>query len=214
MVFKEKRTIAFVIIVISVFLSANYLRIPRAEKKGEAYVLPLTIGQWEGSEVQYNRELLTSWLGTQAILFRSYKNETRGYDVTVYIAYYDTLDSSDMAHAPEVCYPGQGWKITSSSDVPFVLSGNNARVKRMVIEKDSAREVVYSWWETGNRVFPYNSWYHLYQILNKFTFKDTSSIWVRISSETNGDSGQGEEMIRLFCKDAAPLLANYFREKI
>jgi EpsI family protein len=217
MVYKDKRAIAFLVTVLSVFLVTGYLENPAEKNPGDIYSLPLTIGQWEGNDVEYDPELLASWLGTTKIVFRNYRNRVNGYDVTLYVAYYKDFESSDKAHAPEVCYPGQGWEVRSDGDVQYELSGSNAHFRRMTVEKNSEQEIVYSWWQTGKKIIPYNSWYHLNQILNKITFQDTSAIWVRISAGISGDQGKnthGEDMIKVFCKDAAPLFTNYFQHKV
>jgi EpsI family protein len=120
-----------------------------------------------------------------------------------------------MAHAPEVCYPGQGWKILSDKDTQFTTSsGIPVSYKNMFIEKEDVNEVVYSWWQTKDKIFAGNSWYHLSQIVDKVLARDTSSIWVRISAENpkgKEKGNSGEAMIRAFCEEAVPLFPNYFK---
>jgi len=215
MVLKEKRVIILIIVVLAVFFVANSFRSsPDRPPITEAYSLPLTFGTWEGTDLVYNRELLTSWLGTDFITFRNYENRANGHVVTLYLAYYPDLDSSDMAHSPEVCYPGQGWKITKDDDIDIMISGRRENVMRLDIHKGSEQQVVYSWWQTENRIIGENAWYHLYQILNKVARRDTSSIWVRISTESaKGPEGEDpeEDVLVPFSNDIADLLANYFK---
>lgn len=212
MVFKDKRNLIFILVVLALFLATSYPQRLTEEKKGEVYFLPLTIGQWRGLDMQYDRDLLASWLGHPEITFRNYRNELKDYNVSIYIAYYRNLEASDKAHAPDVCYPGQGWQVVSDEDVAFDFPHKKTRIRRMDVEKDSEHQVVYSWWETSRRIIPYNSWYHLYQILNKITFQDTAAIWVRISSES-ADRNAGEEAVKAFCRDAAPMFDNYFKQQ-
>lgn len=211
MVLKDKRNLIFISIVLVLFLATFYLQVHK-EEKGGAYLLPLTIGQWQGLDMQYDRDLLASWLGHPEITFRNYRNESKGYNVSVYIAYYKNLEASDKAHAPDVCYPGQGWQVVSDENTALDLQRKETRIRRMDVRKGSEHQVVYSWWQTSRRIIPYNSWYHLYQIFNKITFRDTAAIWVRISSDTT-DGNTGEEAVKAFCRDAAPMFDNYFRQR-
>jgi EpsI family protein len=213
MVFREKKVIVFVGCVLAVFLATTLAKMPsQAERKG-VYAFPAAVGAWQASDLPIYKEMFT--LGTKHMVFRQYRNSGNGAVVTVYIAYYPDLESSDLAHAPEVCYPGQGWEILSNDEKRLALStGVGIPVKRMVIEKGGEQEVVYSWWQTQGRILASNSWYHLYQIMNRIAFKDTSSIWVRISARAGIESSkpQAERTVQEFCDAAAPLMSNFFQE--
>ncbi len=214
MVFKEKKTLIFVIVVLVVFFMANYFRLFPSNSTKNVYSLPLTFGQWQGSDLTYDRELFISWLGTDQLIFRQYRNITNDHIVNLYLAYYPNMESSDMAHSPEVCYPGQGWEIKTNNDIDYILSGRKVHVKRMHILKNAEQEVVYSWWQTRNTIIAENSWYHLAQILNRICFLDTSSIWVRVSAEPSGrekNIGSAEDAVRAFCNDTSTLLVHYFQ---
>lgn len=213
MVFKEKRTLAFIAVILALFLGAHLLKEPpRSGNHPAPYAFPATMGQWQGSDLPMDRDLLTSWLGTDNMVFRQYHDESRGYAVSLYLAYYADMSSSDMAHAPEVCYPGQGWRIVANQEIEPGLSARDMRVKRMQIARHAQREVVYSWWQTRDRIIPSNSWYRLNQIISRISRNDSASIWVRISAD-EGPDDQGEDMVRAFCEEALPLLANYFQPR-
>lgn len=215
MVFKEKRVIAVVVVVLAVFLLVSSYKTGRRPHNPQAYAFPVTFGAWTGTDLTENIELLKSWLGTQFITFRNYQNGANGKVVTLYIAYYPDLDSADMAHSPEVCYPGQGWEVTGSDDTDIFLSGKRVSVKRMMIRKDSVDELVYSWWQTKDTIIAGNSRYHLFQLLNKISRRDTASLWVRVSTVSErgvGGSDHGKDVLTPFCSDISSLLANYFRQ--
>jgi len=217
MVLKEKRTIIFIAAVLIIFLGTRSFMVPQhRQDQGSVYAFPTTMGQWQGNDVSFDRDLLASWLGTNNMVFRRYHDDSRGYAVTVYIAYYQDMGTSDLAHAPEVCYPGQGWKIVSNREIDFVPAGSGINVKRMHIARNMEQEVVYSWWQTRERIIPSNSRYRLYQIINRISGNDIASIWVRVSAESAGPGRTddlGEEMVNAFCGEALPLLANYFKSR-
>lgn len=211
--FKEKRTVIFIVLVFVVFLSARYFQCFDHTKPSEVYHFPEKIGIWQGHEIDHNSEQLSSWLSTENIVFRQYRSSETNTAVSVYIGYYRDLESSNMAHSPEVCYAGQGWKVLSQKSVQVAFASSKAKVKRMTVQKGREREVVYSWWQTGDGVYPNNYWYHLHQFLKKLALGETSSIWVRVSAVTAGSGFPGapeENAIRAFCMDAAPHFFHYF----
>jgi len=217
MVLKEKRSIIFIGVVLLIFLGTRYLMMPQQSNDQEdVYTFPITIGKWHGHDMPFDRELLSSWLGTNYIVFRRYDNDSGGGMISVYIAYYQDMKASDLAHAPEVCYPGQGWKILSNQGININLLGRDIKVKRMYIERNMEHEVVYSWWQTREKIIPSNSLYRLHQVINKISQRGTASIWVRVSGESSGAGIQGnagEGMVLEFCNEALPLLTNYFQSR-
>ncbi len=213
MAFPYKRTTVFVVAILAVFTAASFLSRSPTDRDGTGYALPDVIGDWEGRDVSFDRDLLVSWLGTDEMVFRSYRNRGTGQVVTLYLAYYPDMEASDMAHEPEVCYPGQGWSILSGGRARMGLAGGTVRVKRLSIGKGSSREVVYSWWQAGDRVVAENWSYRLYQIANRLAGRDTSSLWVRVSSEHAGEAPGapgGDDAIAAFCADLHPMLKGYF----
>ncbi len=213
MALPEKRTIAFVSIVLFVYLITNYFNWSPLRCSEKAYSLSESIGVWQGREVSFERERLTEWLGTKNIVFREYRNTKTGDVIVLYVAYYKNMEASDLAHAPEVCYPGQGWSIKFNKDIEVTSLNRKNKVKRIIIEKDTRKEVVYSWWQVGDTLIASNSWYRLNQIYRRLCSLNTASIWVRISVETAGkdkDRIPEETVLVDFMNDAAPALKNYF----
>jgi len=215
-VIKEKRTIIFLSVVIAVFIFSSYFRWAPEKHLEKVYSLPLAFDRWKGFDLSYDHALLTSWLGTDNIVFRRYQDLSKGQVVTIYIAYYPNIESSDKAHAPEVCYPGQGWEVKSNKNIDVMIYGSTVKIKRMCIERNAEHQVVYSWWQTSSNIIAGNTWYHLEQIFKRLRLLDTSSIWVRISSESvpvSYNKYSGEAAVKAFSKDVAPYLSNYFQQK-
>lgn len=208
-----KSSLVLAALILAVFGLVVYAQRPEERPAFNGYTLPESIGRWSGVEVNFDRERLESWLGTRWMVFREYRNAFGDATVTVYVAYYPNLEASDMAHEPEVCYPGQGWSIRSDTLAPLGLSDGVVQVKRMVIKKGSRHEVVYSWWQTRDRVMASNWSYHLRQVAGRLAGRGTSSLWVRVSAEYRGNvlsTSDGDRVIAEFCSELYPLLKNYF----
>lgn len=216
MAIKEKRTILFTITVLAVFVAVNLVGRMARVPSNAVYDLPLIIGTWMGSDVTYDRDLLFAWLGIDRMVFRNYKNSENGKEVTLYVAYYDDMSHSDKAHVPEVCYPGQGWTVEANEKIDLVFAGKKFSIKRVFIEKNNVRQVVYSWWQTRYEVIAGNEWYRLAQVKNRLMFRDTPSIWVRVSSEYDDKEvtqSAAEKDLKEFCGFMTPFLNNYLKTK-
>ncbi len=215
MAFPYKRTSVFVVAVLAVFLAASFLAHQPVSREGAAYALPDVIGAWEGRDVSFDRDLLVSWLGTDTMVFRTYWNRETGQVVTLYLAFYPDMEASDMAHEPEVCYPGQGWTILSAARTRMDEDGKAVHVKRLLISKGPSHEVVYSWWQVGDSVIAENWTYRLLQITNRLSGRDTASLWVRVSSKLTGEASGGtggDDAIQAFCSDLQAFLKGYFHQ--
>jgi len=215
MVQKNKNIIILVIITIVVFIITSWVSFSRQNQLTSTnFSFPTSFGSWTSQEVQFDTKLLKSWLGTDSIVFRTYTNISKDYTITLYIAFYPSINAADKAHSPEVCYPGQGWTIKGDASTKIIILGKPVKVKRLIIEKGQEHELVYSWWQTADAIYAQNSTYHLAQIFQSVKSTDSSSIWVRVSAsieKENGINKNNEKSIQAFCNDAAPQLVKYFR---
>jgi EpsI family protein len=163
------------------------------------------IGEWTGEDIQPGDDDPQAALGADKVVFRSYRS---GRDTVVLcLACFYDVDSADMAHAPEVCYPALGWTIRESAVVQKTLGGSPTMISRMVVEKPMKRELVYNWWITGGRIIPGNSLNRLYQVLGSVLGRPSSTVWVRISMEPGPDQDRDEERLTLFAAELVPLLS-------
>jgi len=213
---KEKRAILYTIAVLAVFVAVNLVERMARVTPVTGYDLPLVIGPWLGSDVPYDREQLIAWLGMNRMIFRNYTNGENGKEVSLYIAYYVDMMHSDKAHAPEVCYPGQGWSVESIENIDLTFAGKKFTIKRFYIEKNKVHQVVYSWWQTRYEVVAANEWYRLAQVKNRLMFRGTPSLWVRVSAEyddTEAARQAAEKDLNEFCRLMTPFLAHYLEAK-
>lgn len=196
------------VLALSVYGSSHGLKRALCSECTCTYTVPDTIGQWIGSDVDADIEGLKEAIGAQRAVFRTYR---RGRDeVSLYLAYYKDVNSANMVHAPEVCYSGQGWTLKENDIVPRKLGSRHAMVNRMVIEKLERQELVYAWWQTGDKTIPRNSVNRFYQVMRSITGKYPSTVWVRISVALSGENAGDEDRLRMFGGQLMPLLGNYF----
>lgn len=74
--------------------------------------------------------------------------------VIAYIGYYDDIAKILEVHTPERCYPGQGWKITSTGESKAAMfRGRSIPAKEILVEKEGSRRLVLWWYTAGSRPF-------------------------------------------------------------
>ena len=78
----------------------------------------------------------------------------KGKGINLYIAYYADQKFGPAPHSPELCIPGDGWKITSNE--PYELKnkkGEAIEVNRLIITKGEHTIITYYWLKQGSKTF-------------------------------------------------------------
>lgn len=90
--------------------------------RGTLERLPMSIGQWVGSDVSLGKELVRA-TDTDDHVSRSYTKRSGRARVSLFIGYGVRL--RDLApHRPEVCYSGSGWTLDSTSKSTLDIGGD------------------------------------------------------------------------------------------
>ena len=122
---------------------------------------PMELGDWRCDEKLSLEPAVLENLGATDYLICDYHDSSHDL-VSLYVGYHATQireegggSGENSIHPPAHCLPGSGWDIIDSRTVPLDLPGlpqPNARVKRLVIARGKARQVVYYWYQTQGRV--------------------------------------------------------------
>jgi EpsI family protein len=101
-------------------------------------------------------------LGVTDYLLCDFRNRDTGELANVYVGYHASQvreegggSGENSIHPPAHCLPGSGWDIIRNDNVPLDLPGmpqHDRTVKRLVIAKDAARQLVYYWYQSRGRV--------------------------------------------------------------
>jgi EpsI family protein len=84
-------------------------------------------------------------------LSRTYVNG-KGERIMLSVAYGGDQSDGTRAHRPEVCYPAQGFQITSSRDSVVELGDHQLRVRQLVANMGDRIEPITYWITVGERV--------------------------------------------------------------
>ena len=116
--------------------------------------LPSQILEWNSAKVVFDKEVL-SVLNSDKIIYRSYY-KNGGPPISIFIAYYDTLEKTDFSHSPIVCLTGQGWQIEkiTEKEIPISLSNpSKIRVNQMIQQKSDTTMVALYWYQSPDHAY-------------------------------------------------------------
>ena len=141
------------------FLASDAVIPPRASFEG--FPLELEEG-WYCPQPDAMEDSVLENLGVTDYLLCDFRNSETGDLVNVYVGYHATQvreqgggSGENSIHPPAHCLPGSGWDIiqnqTAYIDAPG-LPQQHAPVKRMLIAKGEARQLVYYWYQSRGRV--------------------------------------------------------------
>ena len=123
---------------------------------------PLEFGEWACAERQSMPDDIERNLGVTDYFICRFASPENRAGVDVYVGYHASQvreegggAGENSIHPPAHCLPGSGWDIISNQTVPLDMPGlpqENATVKRVVIAKDTARQLTYYWYQSRGRV--------------------------------------------------------------
>lgn len=157
-----KFAVALVFIAIN-FYTYNYLASEAVYPPRESFEsFPSEFGEWRCDEREEMTEDVLRNLGVSDYLICQYVKPEQGDVVGVYLGYHASQvreegggAGENSIHPPAHCLPGSGWDIIDNKTVEVDIQGlpeSPARVKRMIIAKGNARQLVFYWYQSRGRV--------------------------------------------------------------
>lgn len=177
----QQRVKAFIVLVLTLLAFAGaqawrptmHLSDTRPKVELET-LIPPAFGEWE---VDNRMPVQLVSPDTQAMLNKIY-NQTlsrtyvnlKGDRIMLSVAYGGDQSDGTRAHNPEVCYPAQGFQISSRHEGTFSIGNQKLRVRQLVAQQ-------------GNRVEPISYWI---MIGDHVTLSGTELKLVQLSYSTRG----------------------------
>jgi EpsI family protein len=123
---------------------------------------PLDLGEWSCSGFESVSAEIRKNLGATDYMICEFRRGGPPDAVGVYVGYHESQvreegggAGENAIHPPAHCLPGSGWDIIANETVPLDMPGlpeQNAHVKRLIIAKGEARQLVYYWYQSQGRV--------------------------------------------------------------
>lgn len=150
-----KFIIALVLVMIAVFVVYSEIIIEPEAKPLVDKKFPERIGDWTAKNIKYD-DVIQRVLMPDITVFKQYSNINKNIDITLFMAYYNTLEKAELSHSPVVCFTGQGWDIkwTRAKEIQVHdKEKNSVRVNEMVQTKLGSTLVTLYWYQSANRAF-------------------------------------------------------------
>ncbi len=146
------------------------------------------------------------------ILSRTYVNKD-GYRIMLSMAYGDDQRGGLQAHRPEVCYPAQGFKVSSQADGALPTPYGAIEVRRLTTNLASRQEPVTYWLTVGDQVIKDSFDKRKAELRFAFTGQIPGGLLFRISS-IDADPARAFAMQQRFAADMVSVVPGETRRKL
>lgn len=173
---------------------------------------PMQLDAWSCQERLEIEPKVWQQLGATDILLCDYLRADPPSRVLVYVGYHATQvreegggSGENSIHPPAHCLPGSGWDIIDNRTVPLTFPGRDApvQVKRLLIARGDARQLVYYWYQSQGRVVAADWQKIIYVGWDRATRGRTDGSLVRFTIPVvRGDEQSAEQAFQ----DLAPLV--------
>jgi EpsI family protein len=172
-------------------------------------------GGWVCPEFQGMDKKVQRNLGVTDFLLCDFENRERRERINVYVGYHQTQvreqgggAGENSIHPPAHCLPGSGWDIIHHEIVPLgVPPYEDEAVKRLVIAKGEARQLVYYWYQSRGRIVAEDWKKIVYVGLDRAVRGRTDGSLVRFTMPFGKRAGAEEEAEASFRSVAPVVLA-------
>jgi EpsI family protein len=128
--------------------------VPLLRRGKVADVVPAAFGDWTSQDVgdpyAVNGEQTLSSKLYNELIVRDYRNEKKGVDVLMLLAYGRRQSDDLQLHRPEVCYPAFGYDLVRNEPVDLVVGGRAIiPARRLAAEAEGRRENIIYWSRMG-----------------------------------------------------------------
>ena len=133
------------------------------------------------------------------VLSRTYVNKS-GQRIMLSVAYGGDQSDGTSAHRPEVCYPAQGFAITSNLKTSLHMGGRELQARRLMSKLGQRNEPITYWVVVGDEVVTTGIGQKLAQMRYGLRGVIADGMLVRISS-IDSDMDRGHKLQEQFASD-------------
>lgn len=219
-IFKERPKLTVVCLILTVILCAQIagsytLTIDeRALRNPGLDQVPDRIGTWALNEQQPLEPDVADYLRPDDYIQRGYISTQPESSISLFVAYFKSLQNNFGPHSPQACLPGSGWLVHlwKVIDLPVPNSPDVVPINEYVLEKSGQRILVLYWYQNGRRVWAeeFQVKLHLLPDLLRYHRSDVSLVRIvtTLGSDTTLDTALGQAMS--FAHSLYPLLVQRF----
>jgi exosortase D (VPLPA-CTERM-specific) len=175
---------------------------------------PERIGSWKGHAILLDPQM-ERVVGADDYLLSDYKG-SNGEIINFYVAYYASQRKNDRPHSPSDCIPANGWKITKFVRTIYSDIGANWPLNRVVIERNSTKQLVYYWFDERGRKIANEYLAKWYLRADAVVMNRTDGALVRLVTQIDRGETEHDADLRLqaFIRDALPTLSEFLPAEV
>jgi len=221
-IFRKHPTVSGVVLILTVILcvqiAGSYTLSIQERALGVPGLqeVPDRIGTWGLTEEQPLDPEVANYLRPDDYIQRAYVSTQPESSVSLFVAYFKSLQNSFGPHSPQACLPGSGWLVHRWQviDMPVASTGSagSVPINEYVLEKSGQRILVLYWYQNGRRVWAeeFQVKLHLLPDLLRYHRSDVSLVRIvaTLGPETNLDQALRQTMT--FARSLYPLLVQRF----
>lgn len=176
--------------------------------------LPLALENWKAPSEQALEADVTAYLKPDDYILRNYVDTTAGSSISLFVAYFKSLQNVYGPHSPRVCLPGSGWLVRSSALPSIHVPGRTdpIPVNEYFLEKSDDRILVIYWYQNNRNIWAeeFRAKLTLLPDLIRYRRSDASLVRV-ITPVSSADGGKEREQALQFTRSMFPLLVERFK---
>ena len=171
---------------------------------------PLEMGKWRGQPLTLEPDTLKV-LRPDDYLLADYVNQ-EGFWVNLHMAFFLSQQIDTAPHSPRYCIPGSGWSIQEQANRKiYGTESVSITIKRMVVKKGEATQLVYYWFRQQGRNIPgaYLAKWYLFQ--DSLTQHRADGALVRVVTTVNHNEKieNADQRLSNFTRQFYPFLSQY-----
>jgi EpsI family protein len=129
------------------------------------------------------------------------------------VGFYQSQKEGDLIHSPKNCMPGSGWNILNTSiesvDVGQGGSVKNINVIKLILVKESQKQVVLYWFQSRGRIIASEYMQKIWLVIDSITKHRTDGSFVRLISPVVENEAKTLEILKGFTQEIYPFLNEY-----
>ena len=206
---KAGRAAVAIALIVSTAALARAARRADGLRRADLDAFPYRVSAWVGRDAQPLDEETRRVLAADSYLNRDYATDVTLPAVNLYVAYYGEQRPGVSIHSPLHCLPGTGWETLDVGTVDVASAGGSgARVRRLIVRKNSDRAVVLYWYAIHGRMLANEIASKAWLLHDSLRFGRSDAALVRIvvPLSQDGNPAAAEQRGLAFVRSVLPYL--------
>ncbi len=133
--------------------------------------------------------------------------------VSLYIGYYLSTRKVGAAHSPLVCFPGQGWIISSKDRTALKIKGNEIHLLSMIVTRGQEKELVAYWFQSYDQTDPDTLSQKISLLWQNLLHEKENNAFVRVSISVGEKAlSEARDTVFEFIRSFYPVFLNYVKD--